>query len=250
MSLDSTVLAGRHLRLMSRRPASIMGAVILPLLFALLFFTVFGKVMDRAGIDYIFYLLPAIIIQATFFTAMSSAQLAAEDVTGGTLRRLRVMPIRRTAPVFGLLWAEVTRAALSIGALVPASVALGFRFRGGLLASAGFILASLAFAAVLCTCFIAMGLTLRRVEAVQGASNLIYFPALLLSNAFAPAWAFPSWLRPVVEHQPVSRVADAIRALADTDVGLTRPLLIATTWLAGLLVVGLGFATRAIGRAA
>ncbi|MFY1632862.1 ABC transporter permease [Solwaraspora sp. WMMB335] len=250
VSLDSAILAGRHLRLMSRRPASVLGAVVLPLVFALLFFTVFGRVMQRAGIDYVFYLLPAVITQASFFTAMSSAILAAEDVTGGALRRLRAMPVGRAAPVLGLLGAEVARAALSIGVLVPLALALGFRFRGGPAATVGFVLFFLCFAAVLCTCFIALGLSLRRVEAVQAAVNLIYFPFLLLSTAFAPASAFPAWLRPVVEHQPVSRIVDAARALADTGAGTALPVLIAAAWLGGLLVVGLTMATRAVGRSA
>ncbi|QOC92830.1 ABC transporter permease [Micromonospora craniellae] len=248
MSADAVVLAGRHLRLMARRPASVLGAVVFPLIFALLFFTVFGRVMERAGYDYVFYLLPAVIVQACFFTAMASAVLSAEDTTGGTLRRLRTMPVNRSAPILGLLTAAVTRAAVSMVVLVPLALALGFRFRGSFLATAGFVVLLLAFAAALCTCFIAMGLALRRVEAVQPAVNLVYFPFLLLSSAFAPASAFPAWLCPVVEHQPVSRVLDASRALADTGVAVARPLLFAGLWLAALTVLGLVLGTRAMGR--
>jgi ABC-2 type transport system permease protein len=247
---DVAVLAGRHLRLMSRRPASIVSAVVMPLLFALLFFTVFGRVMDRAGIDYVAYLLPAVVVQAMFFTAMSSAILAAEDANGGTLARLRTMPVGRSAPVLGLLGAELTRALISTAVLVPFAVAAGFRFGGGFLASIGFVVVTLGFAATLCTGFIALGLALRRIEAVQIAINLIYFPFLLLSNAFAPTSAFPSWLRTIVGQQPVSRVADALRALTTEGAAVARPVYFAGAWLAGLLLLGAVAATRFVGRQA
>jgi len=244
------VLAGRHLRLMSRRPASVISAIVLPLVFALLFFTVFSRVMRRGGIDYIDYLLPAIVIQTAFFTAMSSAILAAEDALGGTLRRLRTMSVSRPAPALGLLTAELTRALLSLGVLLAIGAALGFRFHGGPLKALGFPVAMLVFAAVLVTCFIALGLAIRRIDAVSTTTNLIYFPFMLLSSAFTPAASFPSWLRPVVEQQPVSRVADALRALIAHDAALARPLLIAAAWLLGLGVVGVLAASRALGRAA
>ena len=59
--IDSLALGGQHLRMMSRRPASIIGALVLPVIFAVLFLTVFGRVMDRAGIDYAQFMVPAIV---------------------------------------------------------------------------------------------------------------------------------------------------------------------------------------------
>ncbi|MEX5633995.1 ABC transporter permease [Parafrankia sp. FMc2] len=248
VAADAAMLAGRHLRLMTRRPASIISAIVLPLIFVLLFFTVFGRVMARAGIDYINYLLPAAVIQAVFFSAISSAILAAEDVVGGTLHRLRTMAVSRSAPAFGLLAAELARSVLSLGVLLAIGTALGFRFHGGPWQALGFPVVMLAFAAALVSCHIALGFALRRVETVTVATNLIYFPFLLLSSAFTPAASFPSWLRPVVEQQPVSQVADALRALTTQDAALARPLLIAGAWLAGLLLLGALGATRAVGR--
>ncbi|MBX6388962.1 MAG: ABC transporter permease [Frankia sp.] len=250
VAADAAMLAGRHLRLMSRRPASVVSAIVLPLIFVLLFFTVFGRVMDRAGIDYIDYLLPAAVIQAVFFCGISAAILAAEDASGGMLNRLRTMAVSRSAPALGLLGAELARSLLSLGVLLAIGTAFGFRFHGGPWRALGFPVVMLAFAAALVSCHIALGFALRRVEAVTVATNLVYFPFLLLSNAFAPAAAFPSWLRPVVEQQPVSRVADALRALTTSDAALARPLLIAGAWLAGLLVLGALGASRALGRSA
>ncbi|MFF2084024.1 ABC transporter permease [Nocardia sp. NPDC058176] len=242
---DTAILAGRHLRLMSRRPASIIGAVVLPLVFATMFYVVFGTVVERRiGGDYGQYLLPAVILQAMLFTAMSAAILSVEDVTGGMIRRLRSMAVSPVSPVLGLVGAELTRALVTIAVLVPAGALMGFRLGGGLLASIGFVLVTLLFAAVVCTGFIAIGFAVGRVDSVQVVTNVIFFPFLLVSNAFTPTEAFPDWLQPFVANQPLSRTADAMRALADPQAAVARPVTIALLWLGCGFVLCVAVAAR------
>ncbi|TCJ95585.1 ABC transporter permease [Nocardia alba] len=248
-SADTAILVGRHLRLMSRRPASIIGAVVLPLIFATMFYVVFGTVVERRiGSEYGQYLLPAVILQAMLFTAMSAAILSVEDVTGGMIRRLRSMAVSPLAPVLGLVGAELTRALLTIAILLPAGALMGFRLGGGVLASIGFVLIALLFAAVVCTGFVAIGFAAGKVDTVQVITNVIFFPFLLVSNAFTPTEAFPQWLQPFVANQPLSRTADALRALAASDAALARPVTIAVLWLSGGFVVCVALAARAYRR--
>ncbi|MET7637486.1 ABC transporter permease [Streptomyces sp. NPDC005438] len=246
--VDSALLARRHLLLMSRRPASLMGALVLPLVFAFLFFVVFGKVVERrTGLGYEQYLLPAVVIQAILFAAMSAAILAVEDVTGGMVRRLRGMSVARSSPVLGLVGAELCRVLAATVALTLFGLLVGFRFHGAW-GALGFLLFALAFALVVCVGFATMGLAIARAESVSVLANLIFFPLLLLSNAFVPSEAFPDWLEPVVTQQPISRVADALRALTDEGAAPADTLLIALAWLAGGLLVCVPLAGRALGR--
>lgn len=247
---DTVMLAQRHLRLMSRRPASIMSAILLPLVFATMFYVVFGTVVERRiGSGYGQYLLPAVLLQAMLFTAMSASILSVEDVTGGMIRRLRAMAVAPVAPVAGLVGAELCRATLTIAVLVPAGALMGFRLHGTVLASIGFVGLALLFCAVVCAGFVAIGFAIGNVESVQAVTNAIFFPFLLVSNAFAPTDAFPGWLQPIVANQPLTRTVDALRALASTDAALMRPVSIALAWLAGLLVVTTFLAARAYRRA-
>ncbi|MFD6103686.1 ABC transporter permease [Nocardia salmonicida] len=246
---DTAILAGRHLRLMSRRPASVIGAVVLPLVFATMFYVVFGTVVERRiGSDYGQYMLPAVILQAMLFTAMSAAILSVEDVTGGMIRRLRSMAVSPIAPVLGLVGAELTRALLTIAVLLPAGAVMGFHLGGGVLASIGFVLIALFFAAVVCTGFIAIGFAAGKVDSVQVITNVIFFPFLLVSNAFTPTEAFPDWLQPFVANQPLSCTADALRALADPQAALAGPVTTALLWLSGGFVVCVALAARAYRR--
>lgn len=233
---DSVVLARRQVLIMRRRPASIASAVVFPAVFTLLFFTVFRGVMERIGIDYAQYLLPAVVIQSMFFTGMSSAILAAEDASGGMLTRLRSLPVSRIAPFAGLVAAELTRAVVSIAVLVPLGLVLGFRFHGGPLPSVGFVAMAVAFAAVACAGYIALGLRVRQPDAAQALVMIPYFPLLLLSNALTPASQFPHWLQPLVRNQPVSQVIDALRALAASGAPVAGPVAKALAWLVPLFV--------------
>lgn len=248
MITDTASLAGRHLLLMARRPASIMGAVIFPLIFATLFFTVFGRVMERSGVDYAQYLLPAIVIQAMFFAAMSASIWAAEDAAGGMVTRLRSMPISRVAPVLALLAGELVRALISVLVLIVVGHVLGFRFERGWLGVPAFVLIALGFATAACLIYLVLGFALGRVEPVRVVSTLTFYPFLMISNLFVPTSAFPDWLGRIVEQQPVSRTADALRAVstAGTD-DVAGILALAALWLAGLSAVAIALAPRAFG---
>jgi ABC-2 type transport system permease protein len=241
------VLGGRHARLISRRPSSVVTAVLFPLVFTLLFFTVFERAMARAGIDYAQYLLPAVVVQAMFFAAMSSSLLAAEDAAGGMLGRLRSMPVHRAAPFVGLLMAEALRGLVSLAVVVPVGMLLGFRFEAGPLGAVAFLAIAEAFVVVGCAGYIALGLRARNPEVAQATAILPYFPLLLVSNAFSPTRAFPGWLQPVVRNQPVSQVIDALRAVSTSGAAVGRPLLEASAWLVPLLALFTVAATRAFG---
>lgn len=245
---DSALLTGRHLRLMSRRPASLVGALVLPLVFTLLFFAVFQRPMTRAGIDYAQYLLPAVVVQAVFFAGISAAVLAAEDASGGVLQRLRCLPIARAAPAGGLLVAEVTRALVATAVLIPVGLVLGFRFEDGALAAVGFVLVVCLFAVTLCAGYLTLGLWTGHPETASAVGNLVFLPLLLASGAFTTIDAFPDWLEPIVGNQPVSRVVDALRALSTEGVAATRPVLVAVSWLVPLLALFGILAARAFGR--
>ncbi|WP_018656798.1 ABC transporter permease [Actinomadura flavalba] len=248
--LDGVLLAGRHLRLLARRPGAIIGPVLTPLLFAALFFGVFQNVMARAGVDYAQYLLPAVIVQAMFFNAMAAGLGGHEDAASGMLRRLRGAPVARSAPLTGWLLGRTAVSAVALVLLVAVGHLLGFRFHGGAAGAAGFAAVALLLVVTLTAGYLTLALRVRSVQAFQVLANLFFFPFLLLSSAFSPARAFPEWLRPVVEQQPVSRVADLLRALASAEGPSAGPALIALGWLTGLLVLFLVLGARAFGRTA
>jgi ABC transporter DrrB family efflux protein len=257
---DTMLLAKRSLVLMSRRPISIIGAVVMPVMFAILFFTIFGRVMERAGMDFAQYLLPAIIMQAVFFSAMSGSVWAAEDASSGMASRLRAMPIARSAPVIALLVGETVRGLLGSAILIVIGYAFGFRLETGVFGALALIGIIVVASVAIVLPYLVLGYALAEPEATQAIGGVIYFPLLLVSTLFVPKRAYPGWLQPIVENQPLSRVTEAMRAVS-TDaatvatntgqpVNTTHAVLIALAWCAGSVIVFGALAPRVFGRTA
>jgi len=60
--------------------------------------------------------------------------------------------------------------------------------------------------------FITMGLFAGNAQAAQGM-GMIVFPFAFVSSAYVPVSSMPSWLRVFAEHQPLTYMVDAVRAL-------------------------------------
>lgn len=246
---DTYWLSARHFRLMTRTPASILSAILFPLVFAGLFYAVFSGLMEQRGIDYGQYLLPAIVIQAMMFAAISSSIWAAQDSKSGMVNRLRSMPIARSTPVISLMGGELARCAVSVAVLLAAGYAMGFRFERGLLWLVPFIALALGCAAAGCMAYLTLGFALGDEETVRAVSGLLYYPLVLVSNLFVPTAVFPDWLQPFVEHQPLSRVVDALRAVSTTGTDdPLRAILLAVVWMIGVVIVFAVLSPRAFAR--
>jgi ABC-2 type transport system permease protein len=86
------------------------------------------------------------------------------------------------------------------------------------------------------------GLTASTMEGASAFSYpLMFLP--FLSSAFVPTASMPGPVRAFAEHQPVTSIVDAIRALfAGSPVG--SDIWIALAWCVGILVVTYAFAMR------
>jgi len=60
--------------------------------------------------------------------------------------------------------------------------------------------------------FVLLGLFARTAQAAQGM-GMIVFPFAFISSAYVPVHTMPSWLRVFAEHQPLTYMVDAVRAL-------------------------------------
>jgi ABC-2 type transport system permease protein len=86
-----------------------------------------------------------------------------------------------------------------------------------------------------------LGLLAKSIEAVQWMTLGIIFPLTFASSAFVPTEGMPGVLSAFTEHQPVTQVIDAMRALLiGTPIGNHGWL--AVIWSAGILVVSIPLA--------
>jgi ABC-2 type transport system permease protein len=245
---SSGLIMGRNLSLITRNPASIGSILVFPLIFLFGFFAVLSRSVEQLGIDYQQYLPPVIVVQAMFFTGISSAFFLADDRATGMLERLRAMPLHRAAVVLGRVGADGARSLVSMAVVLLAGTTLGFRFEAGAGAALGFVALALLFSITVATGCAIVGLTAPSAEAASSMLFLPYLPLLMLSTGFVPLEGLPGWIQPFVEWQPVSLTVDALRALAAGGPTAT-PVLQAVAMLVALFVVFAAFAARAFRRA-
>lgn len=239
---DTTVLLRRSLRHVARSPDTIITTAITPIAMLLLFVYVFGGAVRFGGGRYVDYLLPGILLVTVASGISYTAFRLFTDVSGGIFERFASMPISRSALLWGHVLTSVVANLVSLVLVVAVAVAMGFRSGAGVLAWLAVAGILLLFTTALTWLAVIPGLTARTVDGVSGFSYpLVFLP--LVSSAFVPTTGMPTAVRWFAEHQPVTPIVDAIRALyAGRPVGDDG--WIATAWCVGLLVVAYTLAIR------
>jgi ABC-2 type transport system permease protein/oleandomycin transport system permease protein len=244
---DILAVMGRNLRHWLRQPQLLVFSTVQPVMFVLLFNYVFGGAigseLEAAGISYIDFLLPGIFIQVTAFGTTQTAVGLAEDLAGGMIDRFRSLPMARSAVLAGRTMADACRSLFVVALITGVGTLIGFRFRGGVLASLGAIAVVVAFGFALAWVFALVGMSVKGAEAAQAAGFVWIFPLVFASSAFVPTQTMPDWLRVFADNQPVTRVVNAVRALT-----LGNPageeVAIALAWIAAIAVVFVPLAVR------
>src|SRR5947209_1470831 len=210
---DALVLAKRHLIQIPRIPEELIFATIQPIMFVLLFRYVFGGAIAVSGTSYVNYLMAGIFAQTVIFGATSTGIGLATDLQRGLIDRFRSLPMAKSAVLTGRTLADLVRNTFVVFVMWMVGLLVGFRPQGNALswlAAVGLLLlTSFAFSWISAT----IGLLVRSVEAAQSSGFIWLFPLTFASSAFVPTNTMPSWLQAFSDHQPISIVSNAVRAL-------------------------------------
>ena len=210
---DGATIARRNVIKIGRMPELLVGVVIMPLVFVLLFAYVFGSAIDIEGGSYREFLIGGAFAMMLTFGATFTGLGLADDIQKGIIDRFRSLPMSRSAVVFGRTASDVIYNVVSTVVMVAAGYAVGWRINNGIGdALLGFGLVLL-FAYAFSWIMAYVGLTVRSVEAINNASSLVIFPLTFIANTFVPSDDFPTPLRVFAEWNPVSTVAQAAREL-------------------------------------
>jgi oleandomycin transport system permease protein len=196
-------------------PEALIDVTLQPVIFLLLFVYVFGGAIAGNSADYLHFALPGVLLQTVVFASAGTGVGLAEDLKTGIFDRFRSLPISRAAPLLGAIGADLVRY-LTAGVIMLAfGFVLGYRTSASPLAVLAAFGLVLAFAFALCWVFTALAMVVREPRSVQGLSATIMLPLTFASSVFVPTTTMPGWLQGFVAINPVSRSADAVRALLD-----------------------------------
>jgi ABC transporter DrrB family efflux protein len=242
-------IAGRNLRRLVRVPTLIAFATVQPILFVVLFSSVFGGAVEPPGVvHYIDYLLPGLFVLSIGFGASQTGVAIAEDLASGMIDRFRALPIAAAAVLAGRVVADAVRNLFVVALMIAVGFAMGFRFHAGPAAALAAVALAVAVGLALSWLNLLLGLLVRNPESA-GLAGL--FPVIILvftSSTLVPVATMPGWLQAFANVNPVTVLVDALRVLC-LGGPAARPVLEALAWIAGLLVVTVPAATVCYRRA-
>jgi ABC-2 type transport system permease protein len=240
---DALVIARRNLTRIARTPQLLVFATIQPVMFVLLFRYVFGGAIHVPGISYVDYLIPGIIVQTVVFGATSTAVGLSEDMSKGIIDRFQSLPMSRSAVLAGRTIADLARNVFVVLLMIVVGIAVGFRFHNGFLPAVAAVFVALLLGYTLSWVFALIGLTVADPETAQLAGFLPIFPLVFASSVFTSTQSMPGWLQAFANVQPITRAANAVRALTEGGPVATN-LIWTVLWSIAMLAVFAPLAVR------
>jgi ABC-type polysaccharide/polyol phosphate export permease len=246
------LLAGRSLRHIPRIPEKAFGAVLMPLVFVLLFAYVFGSAIKvPGGGDYHAYLVSGIFAQSMIGTLPGIAVGVASDIRSGLMDRLRTLPIGRGSVIAGRTIAELVELIGGTAVVVVMGLVVGWAPHGSVLETAGAFALLLTMAFAVTWAGVWVGLMVRDPDGADGIAMSVIFPLMFLSGIFVPVAGLPDGLRQIAEFNPLTSLATATRELFGSPTGplpdvwpLQHPVLSSLAWAAVLMAVFVPLSVR------
>jgi ABC transporter DrrB family efflux protein len=251
MAYDGLITTWRNLVVLPRTPDLLFFTLIQPVMFVLLFNYVFGGAIGAAlppSVSYAQFLIPGIMVQTIVFGTAATSVGLAEDLQKGIVDRFRSLPISRSAVLVGRILADTVRLSMVAVVLVVVGFLVGFRFEGGIILGLVMVIVAVAFGCAMSWVLANIGLRVKDPETAQTAGFVWLFPLTFVSSVFTPVATMPGWLQVIARNNPVTLVANLLRALSlgETPPGrswldMAVPVL---AWIVGITVVAAPLAVR------
>ncbi|MEY9847864.1 ABC transporter permease [Streptacidiphilus sp. MAP5-3] len=233
-------LIRRNLLWIKQDPESMMDAVLMPVIFTLLFVYVFGgsigKALGGGQAAYVQYVIPGMIAMMSMNIAQAVGTGFNEDFNKGIMDRFRSLPIGRGSVLVAKISVELVRLLVAMTVQMIVALLVGFQINGhwvGLLASVGL---SALFGSAVMWIFLVLGVTMKNAQSVQAMGFLVMMPLQFGSSIFTPTTSMPGWLESFTTYNPMSGLADAARGLM-TGGPIAHGLTVTLAWTAGLTLV-------------
>ncbi|MFD9908159.1 ABC transporter permease [Streptomyces sp. NPDC059063] len=236
----TAALVRRNLLWIKQDAESMFDAVLMPIVFTLLFVYVFGGSVGQAlgggREEYVQYVIPGLMAMMGMNMAMGVGTGFNQDFQSGVMDRFRSLPIGRSSVMVAKIVVELLRMLVATAILLVVALIIGFSVESvpGLLASIGL---ALAFGVGLMWIFLTMGVVMKSAQAIQGMGFLVLMPLQFGSSIFAPTESMPDWLQAFTDYNPLSSLADAARGLMNGGAPVAHDVWVTLIWSVGLTAV-------------
>lgn len=187
---DSLLMIKRSSLHIIRNVDQLLGAFFQPIMFLVLFPTVFGGAISKAlppGVTYLNFLMAGIIVQTVAFGSTTTAVSICNDLQKGIVDRFRSLPMSNLAVLNGHVISDIFRNTISTLVMLITGLVIGFRSHASPLDWAYITAILLLFTLAFSWMAAIVGVLAKSVEAVQWLTFVMIFPLTFASTAFVPA---------------------------------------------------------------
>ncbi|BAC73652.1 ABC transporter [Streptomyces avermitilis] len=231
-------LVRRNLLWIRQDPESMFDAVLMPIVFCLLFVFVFGGSIAGKGHqhEYVNYVVPGLMAMMGMNIAMGVGTGFNQDFQTGVMDRFRSLPIARFSVLIAKITVEIGRMLVAVAVLLTVGFILGLSVSNvlGLFAAVGL---AMVFGSGIMWIFLTMGVVMKNAQAIQGMGFLVLMPLQFGSSIFAPTDTMPGWLQAFTDYNPLSSLADAARGLMNGGQPVGHDVLVTLVWSVVLTAV-------------
>ncbi|GAA2819142.1 ABC transporter permease [Saccharopolyspora taberi] len=242
---DTATVFSREFAPLLRSPMGLLFSMVQPLLFLFLFGPLLGGTQAGGPSPWQWF-VPGVLVLMCLFGPMMAGYNLLVELGGGSLERMLVTPLNRSAMLVGRTGKEFVLLLAQAALIIVLAIPLGFRLN-----LAG-VLAGMALLALFAVGLSSLSFVLALASHPSGelfylVAQLLLFPLMLLSGVLLPMDFGPAWLQVAAQLNPVSHVVDAERALFDgrfAEASVGYGLLAA----GAVAAIGLVLGTRAMRR--
>ncbi|MGW6587886.1 ABC transporter permease [Streptomyces sp. MCL20-2] len=249
---DSWTMTRRELAHWARQPVAVLVNLVFPVMLLLMFTYLVGGGRGVAG-DPTEYLVPGMLALTMAFGLEATMLAVTQDLGKGVIDRFRSMPMVPGAVLVGRSAADMLQSVVSLAVMTGVGYAVGWRWHNGAAAALGAVGLLLLLRFAMLWVGIQLAMVAGKPEMVTAVQILVW-PVGFLSNVFATPASMPGWLGAVVEWNPMSATATAVRDLFGNPGGATGSWaaehagLLAVLWPVAIIAVFFPLAVRKFGR--
>lgn len=230
---DTWNVMTRELKPVFREPASVLFAMVQPLVFLALFAPLLPDTGDGSALQ---WFVPGIVAMTTLMGASFTGANLLQEMVSGSHERLLVSPLSRTSLLVGRALKEIVPMLMQTAIILAVCTPFSFDLHLGGVLLAVVILAGFSVGIG------ALSFALALVSEGQDwlfwtVQQTLVFPVLLLAGVLLPLDGAPGWLQLLSDLNPLTYVLEAVRPLFAGSYPLDT---IGAGLLASALVAGLG----------
>lgn len=202
----------REIKVFLREQSRLIGALVQPLMWLIIFGTGLGSIVEIGGANYTTFIYPGILAMTVLFGSLFFGMYIILDKRVDILKEVLVAPLNRTTIFFGKVLGGSTDGLIQIIVLmILGSIFFGIHF------TAYSAVMTMIIIVLLMVSVISLGLTIGSLmsspEGFGLVTSFLIFPLFLLSGALFPVNKLPEWLFGFVAVNPVSYAVDALRTV-------------------------------------